>query len=317
MRPVLATGVPGYTDVLYVIQHPQGLAQFMIRHEGHGEFRSGLIPIAVGHPYPMTVEMGSLYPPAASPYFADWPAGEVEALKTRAWVQFDGKTVIHQKAPFYDAAPNWVSLGENPAGAELPFNGTITAPRRLAPPTPAGMLSVPADLGAWRLQVRLPLTSPQVGHPLLGSGTREHGNLLLVRAAADGRLTFSLDEWNHAYLQSPPVAAPDPGLHTLEIFAGPQVARQTLPADWNLAPAAVRASQFLLRVWLDGRPVWTARLDANLDSYTEVSLGANPQGFSTADSYFLGSLANLPYSPSEMQEFIETNVRLATAPGQP
>jgi hypothetical protein len=309
MRPVLATGVPGYTDVLYVIQHPQGLAQFMILHEGHGEFRSALIPIALGRAYPMVVEMGSLYPPADSPFFAGWPAGEVETLKTRARVEFAGQTVIHQKAPFYDSPPNWVSRGENPAGPGLPFTGAITSWRRLPPPSPAAAGSSPADLGAWRLQVKWPLSSPQIGHPLLGSGTREHGNLLLMQATPDGRLRFSLDEWNHAFLQSPALAAPVSGLHTIEIFAGPQVARQALPADWHLSAADVQAVRFLLRVWLDGQPIWTAQVDANLETYAEVSLGANPQGFSTADSYFLGSLANLPYSASEMQKFIETNVR--------
>jgi hypothetical protein len=310
--PLLATGLPGYTDVLYLIQHPQGLAQFMIQHEGHYEARSALLPVTLGRAYAIEADLGSLYPPIG-PYFRGWKDQDVETLKTRALVLLDGQAVIHQKMTFYDAPPNWVFLGKNPAGIDLPFAGEIRGGRRLPPGRPGSRTDL-ADVGVWRLQIGLPLREPEAGHPLLGSGTQGRGNLLLMQAAPDRRIRFSLDQWNFALTHSPTLPPPAPGVHRLEIFAGPQVARQTLPPDWHLPAAALQPSKNLLRVWLDGELVWTAEVTVNLDSYGEVALGNNPQGFSTANSYFLGSLANAPYSPVEMREFIEKNVR--QAPGR-
>ena len=309
VEPLLATGVPYYSDVLYVVQQPQGLAQFMIQHENHYEIHSGLIPVEVGHPYEVEADLGSLYPPVLDPYFRHWREPDVETLKTRALVRLNGETVIHQKLPFYDSPPNWVLLGKNPAGIDPPFPGQILEKHRRAPTGPGSRPGL-TENGVWRLQFGLPLAFPEVGHPILGSGTSQHGNLLLMQATTAGKITFGFDQWNVSMAHSPETFPLAPGSHILEIFVGPQVARQPQPASWHLDSRAVLRSKNLLRVWLDGRLAWTTEVTANLDSYGDVALGTNPQGFSTADSYFLGSLDNFPYSPGEMRQFVEKNLQL-------
>ena len=262
----------------------------------------------------MEADLGSLYPPALGPFFTGWEAREVETVKTRALVELDGRAVIHQKTQFYDSPPNWVFLGKNPAGTDSPFPGEIGGLRQLRPTRPnAG--SKPAELGVWRLEISLRRLGDLHAQPILGSGTQGHGNLLLMRATPDGELGFGLDQWNFSMATSPLLAAGSSGLHRLEIFVGPQVTRQTWPADWHLSPDRLRAAGKLLRVWLDGEPVWTTDVAVNLDTYDEVALGSNPQGFSTADSYFLGSLVNSPYSPEEMREFVAKNLRLTPPTG--
>jgi hypothetical protein len=315
IQPLLSTGVPYATDVLYAIQHPQGLVQFVISHRGYREYRSRLIPIQLGRPYPVEADLGTLYPPVLSPHFRAWTAPEIESLKTRALVRFAGEAVIHEKSQFFDSPPNWVFLGKNPAGLDPPFNGRISGVRRLPPDQP-GARPEGAEPGVWRLEFSLPLTLPQRGHPILGSGTQGHGNLLLMQVTPSGALRFSLDEWGLGLSQSAPLAV-SPGLHRLEIYAGPQVAAQAFPASWQLDSAAVARLKSLLRIWLDGALVWSAPISINLNSYDEVSIGSNPQGFSTADAYFLGSLDNFPYSSGEMQEFIARNLRPDATGGRP
>ena len=202
---------------------------------------------------------------------------DIDLLKDTARVRFDGEDVIYQKMDFFDAPPNWVYLGRNPAGTDPAFSGRIVEGRRPGARTPAA-LDPFGSIGIWRLEVGWSASSPSWGSPSPGlRRLRCHGNLLLIHvpAAPGPVIRFSQDQWGGAPGSSPPIKV-GPGLHSLEIFAGPQVARQKLPPSWQLSPASLEASAAVLRVWLDGKPVWTTPISANRDSYDRVVLGANP-----------------------------------------
>ena len=161
--------------------------------------------------------------------------------------------------------------------------------------------------GVWRLNVS-PFSHSPSGQPVLGSGFSNHGNLLFLTVLPDKTVRFELDQWGLGLSQSPRVKISRPGPHRLEIFVGPQAARLRLPDGWQADPAAMGRSAALLRVWVDGAPVWTAPLAINLDTYDWVTLGSNPQGFDTAAANFSGSLEAIPYSPEDMKKFIALNL---------
>jgi len=306
-EPLLATGTPGYKDILYAAQHPGGHIELIMYHEGFGGPRSPLLKIEYGKPYVIEVDMGSLYPPAAADFFPGWGDRPREILKTLARVTLDGREVIRTRQAFFDAPPSWVDFGSAPGRADnRPFSGRISAIERLPIRSDAtlGRFSEP---GVARLRLDLPAVD-QVGvYPVLGSGTSGAGNLLFLETLPDGTFRFGLDFWGHAVRYSPPLPRPPPATHTVEVFIGPQVARhlgQRLP---ELKPADLGTSADLIRVWIDGQPVWETPVVAHAESYDFVSPGTNTQGFSTATSSYPALIQPVPLADAEIREAILRN----------
>ncbi len=303
--PLLVTGTPNFTDGLWADQYPNGLLRLSLVHEGYGGFQSEMIPIQPGRPYEVEVDLGSLYPPQIHPWFRGWSETDIANLKTTARVLFDGREAIWARTKTYDSPPQWIFLGRNPAGGGQVFSGTISSVTRLPPRGPAA-LGLFSEAGVWRVRMALPAGPGR--YPLLASGVAGHGNLLLLDVEPDLRLRLGLDQWNGGLSQSPFLTLEPRDEHIIEIFAGPQLARHQPPEDWRLDPRRIAASAQTLRVWADGRPVWTTAVTLNLDSYNFVSLGSNPQGFSTATTFFVGDFHPMPYSLMEMKEFIARNL---------
>ena len=262
--PLVATGVPNYNDVFYVNQLPNGTAQFGVNHKGYGVVTSERFPIELGRSYEVEADLGSLYPPRRDPYFDGWEEREVDRLKTIAVAKLDGKNLLTQRIKFFDGPADWVYLGRNPAGDDEPFNGRILSPQRLAPPNRASLGTL-FEPGVWRLS--LTFRPSAAGQPVLGSGFSGHGNLLFVSVLPDQTVRFESDQWGLGLDRSPPIKLGSASPHLLEFFVGPQVARLKLPDGSQPEAGAMADSAGLLRVWLDGAPVWTDPLYVNLDSY--------------------------------------------------
>jgi len=309
LGPLLAMGVPNRMDILYVSQQPSGTMELSLSHEGYVSLRSPLLQVAPGRPHTFEVDMGSLYPPRFSPYFDDMDAADVEWLKTTGRILLDGKEVVAGRLAFYDAPPGRIYFGQNPEEDGSRLAAKVSDVHRLPPRDlhAPGALSEP---GIWRADIVVPWLAPDAWHPLLGSGVTGRGNLLVVSIPNPGKVRFGFDQWGSGMTQSPVVDFV-PGVHRLEIFVGPQVARQRFPAAWQIDAGALKASSSLMRLWWDGVPVWTAPIVVNKDSYGLVSLGSNPQGFSTADMVFPSAIEFKPYSLAEMKDFIARNLREA------
>jgi hypothetical protein len=312
---LLATGTPNYTDVVEAFQYPGGQVELSLMHEGYGTLRTGPFPIQPGREYRFEVDLGSLYPPRIHPYFRGWDEKDVEKIKTTGRVLMDGTEVVRGRVRFYDSPPNWVFEGRDPAGTNRTFAGRISDVERLPPrrPDAFGLFS---ETGVWRIQMEIPSEPVPGGYPVLGSGVAGHGNLLLLEVMTPKVFRFRLDQWGHSISSSPPMEAPGAGPHRVEIFVGPQVAIQKMPADWNIDPSRLKGSASLLRVWLDGSPVWDASVPYNQDSYDLVSIGSNPQGFSTARMLYVGTIRPQPYSDAEKRAFIERNLRETESAGR-
>lgn len=301
--PLMATGTPNKTDVLYVTQFPQGSMELSMVHEGQVGLRSGMLPFVAGRPYTFEVDMGSLYPPRVSPYFSGWDKKDVDRLKTNARVLIDGKEVIRGRVVFYESAPGHVHFGANPDEGDARFLGRITDIRRL----PAREAKGIPEPGIWRIDITVPWLAPYVAHPLLGSGVTGAGNLLIVDVPKPNQIRFALDQWGGQMTRSRALDVL-PGGHRIEVFVGPQVARQKWPAAWHLNAESMKKSGSMMNVWWDGALVWTTEIVVNRESYDLVSLGSNPQGFSTADMMFPSEIEFKPYSRDEMRNFILRNL---------
>lgn len=305
--PLLATGIPGYSDVLYSVQYPNGLVQLSIHHDGYGGYGSEMIPIQIGRPYDVEVDMGSLYPPRIDPWFRGYTAAKVETYKTTVRIQFDGKVVIHGRLGFYDAPPTWVHFGENPANIEPPFSGKISS-IALLPPRDFESLSLFDEIGIWRLQFEAPSPTAVYRYPMLASGVPGHGNLLLMEILPDRKFRFDIDQWGSGLSSSPTFTELKSGQHLLEIFAGPQVALHSFPPGSGINSGKVSSSSSRFNVWLDGVLVWTTSIESHRDSYGWVAIGSNPQGFSSAGSFFPTPVVSKPYSTQEMNAFVAENI---------
>ena len=308
IEPLLVTGTTDYADILYAAQYPGGLVELSIIHDRHGGPKTDLLKVEYGRAYEIEVDMGSFYPPKYHAYFHGWADVSIDKLKTTARVLFDGTEVLRTQMRFYDAAPFDIFFGKNPAGIDVPFSGRITAIQRL-PPRDLSALGLFTETGIWRLQVVFPFHVQGLGQPILASGVTGAGNLLLLEVVDRSHLWFGFDQWGASYSQSPPLEIKNPGPHQLEIFAGPQIVRQQWPGEWQIDAAALQASSSLLRVWLDGRLVWTTPIALHTGSYEFVSIGSNPQGFSTAAANFSGTLKRTLISREEIKEFLLRNLR--------
>lgn len=310
---LLTTGTFGSVDALYVTHHGNGQVSFSMVHQGHGGPGTDILNMEYGREYNIEVDMGSLYPPRMHPYFHGWDQTSVERLKNTGRVLLDGVEVLRANLRFYDAPPGSIRFGEDPIlGAPALFS-RIRSIQYLSPRNPAEF-ATSAENGLWRFQVEFPFHVQRLGQPVLGSGVAGRGNLLLLEVIAPHVLRFGYDQWGSGLTSSQPVEIAQAGPHSLEIFVGSQATRCPWPAEWRIDRADLARSARLLRVWLDGRLVWTVPILANADSYDLISIGSNPQGFSTAAMVFAGTLKRLPLQPDEMKELLTRNLRTAQSP---
>jgi hypothetical protein len=182
------------------------------------------------------------------------------------------------------------------------------------PPQDPGTLGLFAKAGVWRFQIEFSFNVPRLGQPLIASGVTSQGNLPLLEILDGQTIRFGFDRWGAGIAYSPALEITGSGPHRLDVFIGAQVVRLHFPAAWRIDSRNVPASARLLRAWLDGRPVWTTPILINADSYDLVSVGSNPQGFSTAAAFFSGTLKRVALAPEELHRFLEDNLRAPPPP---
>jgi hypothetical protein len=306
-EPLLAAGTPEFTDSLYVIEWPPGnQIELVGDHSGHGGPSSDVIPVTPGRVYSLWIDMGALYPPPSPPFSLDHRAAQTAYFKTRIRVEMDGRVVLDKAMASYHAPPWAVESGRNditmnPCGTR--FSGRILSATRLPPPEFVRR----EDNGIWRIRCVFPLERPNVSFPFLSSGRTGAGTLVHLDVLPGDRVRFGLDEWGIGGGASDAIKVAPQSEHVVGILIGPDASGVNWPRDWNVAPGPLGRLGHSLRIWLDGRLVWTARLRGPPAPPFEV--GANRQGFSTAQADYPGPIRSDPYLPGEAREFLERNLR--------
>jgi hypothetical protein len=136
-EPLIATGVNGQGDGLYLeygAEHP-GQIQFGHDHFGGGASLSAPVEIDRAAPHVLTILMGSLLPPASDPVYRSHP-GRL-ALKRVTRVTLDGRVVLHETAAEYAEAPSQtITVGLNLTGLSTSapvLTGRILEMQSMAP----------------------------------------------------------------------------------------------------------------------------------------------------------------------------------------
>lgn len=310
---LLATGTFGYLDELFVTQHPDGMVSFSVAHVGHTAIGTGPIKVDFDREHELDILIGSFFPAKEHPFFAQWPPADVIRARTTTRVLLDGVEIIDGNQAFFNAQPGRTYWGSNPWGEDRPFSGRIIQiePRPLPGPND---MQTSHEFGLWRFTWQVHPFSGQQPQPLLASGTSGAGNLLLLEHVAPNTICLALDEWGCGLTRSSPIVIDPDRLHTLEVFVGPQVAKQTLPPPWNIDPAALQQAAGQLKVWIDGTLVWDTAIRCNLQSYDFVATGKNPQGFSSAIATYIAILTKHPLLPDDRRDLLLRSLAPAENP---
>jgi hypothetical protein len=282
IEPLVVTGRSFLSDYLFVHYLGTNSVRFGLVHTSRGTFTGQPVTLQPGEVHTLRIDLGSLYPPAAHPYFDRLPPAEARLRQREVRVTLDGQVAFERELELYDSnslAPSIGSSGDRP-GLVRPFTGRILSWRRMPEAT---LQPAKAQYGPLRLALVLPPFAGRRSEPLVCTGETGRGDLVYVRYESADRISFGYDHWSMGGSISAPLAV-DPR------------ANQVVEVDFGaLAPAteeeeAGGAERGHLTVRLNGRPA----LDETAPFYpTEpytVSVGVNSIQASSAAAMFSGAL---------------------------
>jgi hypothetical protein len=192
------------------------------------------------------------------------PYSEYDGRNGRLRAQFDHLTFWDVPAVSFGTYPGKLTVGpeagtrSNRAG----FTGVIHGQQTIVMPE----LARPRMSG---VRVRITITPEMIDRsfPLLCTGRTKAGDILLLRAQRNGKLTFSYDHWGDALLSSPAV---------------PFTVGETRVIEFSV-PALTPAANPELLVKVDGATIWRQKAPAFAFDPKDIFLGANPIGGSTCE----------------------------------
>jgi hypothetical protein len=305
IEPLVTTGTPGYSDSVNIAQYPNQTVQFRFDHRGYGGPMSAYIPIDFTRAHHIEISMGSLYPPNEDAYFGGFSAGTARLLKSLAYVRLDGKVVMCTTASFYESPPWSRQIGSNKVSItefKRAFSGEIEDTGAISTECFLDELGADARAGILSFKVHFPERPPLSGLPLLGCGVQGDGNLVFAKSEGGSSYRIEMDDWGYGALAGKPFSATG-GEHKLQIVLGPLVVRSRRPAEHegigNISPIADR-----IVVRLDGEILGDFKVDHHLKQIGKLTIGANPQGFSTAIPKFDGAFEAFPLSDAEVQDLL-------------
>jgi hypothetical protein len=316
--PLLSAGNPNKTDILYVNQVNSQAAYFTLHHGGFGGVTSSLQQIDPLRAHSFEVDLGSFYPPVAHPYYDGWNPHDIKTVKTAARLVMDDKVILNTRLKSYDSPPSRIYFGSNPQGIDLPFTGTISSIEHLRPRAPVELKEF-SEKGWWKARLtfametilnEVRLEGKRIGQPLLGSGVSGAGNLLFLQVLEVNQVLLGLDQWGAGATTTPVLSLDTSKEYLIEIFVGPQIAKQIFPSEWNITQTALNASSKKINIWFNKELVWSTPILANLDSYDVANLGQNIQGFSSSRRDYVGKLENVTFSSDELREFMVRNLSI-------
>lgn len=314
-EPLLVTGSDQFSDFVFVRYLEHGLASFGMAHFGYPEAVGPAVPIEPGRAYQLTIDAGSLYPPAAHPFFAPFSRGETLLIRRNAVVSLDDRVVFKAKRDFNDASPGRVYVGKNPFApvyTKPEFSGTVADVARggLAP-----LLArrAAATHGPIVMDVMFPRRmtdhSPE---PLLVTGERERGDAMYVVYVDERHVRFGCDHWGWNGSLSEPVELDPLQPHRLEIWMGSLFPPAKDPRFAGVPAYLVNQLKGLARLKLDGREVFRAAGVFHDAAPATVDFGSNAIGLSSCRTGFSGEIQDYYRMPVP---FIEKSAASGPAAG--
>jgi hypothetical protein len=290
VEPLLATGRSFLADYLFVHYASATTVQFGLSHTSRDGVLSEPIAIAPGQPHTLRIDLGSLYPPSAHPYFDRLSPGEARLRATTVRVTCDGQVVLDRRMDLYDAVsaqPDIGHVADRPAFRH-PFSGRILGWRRVAnaPLSPAGPAYGPFLLRA----VLPPFTAPR-NEPLLSLGETGAGDLVYVRYQSPTAVSFGYDHWSLGGPVTPPIPIDPSATQLIEIDSA------ALDPAADDARGSGATGRGRLRISLNGAVVFSADAPYYRFAPGTVAVGVNAIQSSTAQPLFTGRLIEVERLP--------------------
>lgn len=282
-----------YGDAVVVRYVDDTHVQFSAFHVGRGGPVSEPIKIDYGAPHRLRIAIGSLYPPAGHPLFADWPPALVTRVHRRLKIELDGQTALQGNLANYDSVPSCILIGRSTLAPNVcgpVFTGEILARQHLGFDR-AEVAGFEQSGGPVRLTLRFPPRSGDEGLPLVATGNLGGGDLVFVQLLKGNRLRFGHDSFGAGAVFSPTSEYDPDRDQVVEVEMG------------SLYPpgSATDILRRRLRITLNGEPLIDTPRPFNPSSPDEVEFGFNTIRASTAIEYFPGAIRRIeridPYQP--------------------
>lgn len=294
LEPLVVTGRSFLSDYLFVHYLGPDSAQFGFEHTSRGVTLGEPVAFTPGVPHTLRIDLGSLYPPAAYPWFDHLAPELARRLQRTLRVTLDGRVVLSGQAEFYDATSRQPSIGTAAGrpGYSRPFSGRMLSWRILTDsPPPAPKI----EYGPLRVVLTLPTFSRVRADPLLCSGETGRGDLVYLRYPDARHVVFGHDHWGAGATESPPVEVDPRARQVVEIDCGALYPPPSGPG-WS-GPA--NRDRCLIR--LDGRVIWDVPAEFYPASPDEIEVGRNAIGASSSGPAFSGGLLSVGRLPATLE----------------
>lgn len=275
-EPILSVVCGGQRLTGYVAQLGGGLGQLITRDNSGYESASEALDLSRSPEHQLEVE-----PEGAG------VAGAHFCLSVR----LDGKQVLGHPKPPTPAAPSLIFTGldQNATpGVDVRFMGLISPPI-LVPNSDSSPNAVP--MSELHIVIRLPKGKLGRHEPLLTTGHTGAGDLIYLVYEDAGHIRVGVDHWGGYGGLSDPIPI-DYGLpHEMWLRSGALYPQSVTDPAWHgKTPLQQRELTSKIEVVIDGKTVFVAPTSAHPTAPSEVTVGQNNIGMSTADAGFSGRI---------------------------
>jgi hypothetical protein len=280
-EPLLATGAAGRGDLVFVTYLDADHVRFSHDHWGGALVTSPPVRIDYDGLHDLEIETSALRALAAP--------GPPPSAGLR--LRLDGTEVMRADSPFFTPGRGEAWLGENPLGAttcEPRFGGTIVQADWGG--IWDGEMDGKRDYGPVRFQLTLPERIAPEREPLLVTGRTGAADALLVAEVDAGHVRLVWDHWGVGVVSSGPIAVARGKPVWLEVEMGSLYPVESAAMSRALAPEEVARRRRQLRVTLNGAEVFRAEGAFHPAQASEVQVGLNQIGLSSAGRVFGGDL---------------------------
>ncbi|MDX2187411.1 MAG: hypothetical protein SFV32_10800 [Opitutaceae bacterium] len=192
-EPILMTGWEFYSDQLFVHYIDSKHIQFGFDHLSRGTKITPAIEIDYQKEHVLLVEMGSLYPPDAHPFFTGVSETSRSEVRNTLRLVFNGVVIHDSLQQFYDAAPESLRIGSTcyPKAYGTRFSGEVVQVQRRGVQFAR---EVPEDGEVLAFQISVAGNRPGIAEPLVSLGNSFDSDTFYLRHVGEGLIRFG---YNH------------------------------------------------------------------------------------------------------------------------
>jgi hypothetical protein len=303
--PLLVSGSGSARDVVFVTYESDSQVRIGYQHSGSGKVVSDPLEVKPGALQELLVSTGATMPPAASPLYAQDP--RLELLEGTVQVGLNGKPALFAVGAPHPSSLDGVLVGENPLGGEgisPRFQGTLVAVGRAAPLEGLEQYRLDPALarpgwggypGPLRMKVVFPDWTAGAGLPLVTTGQTLEGDFLFAECSPDNVGRIVQDHWGSRLVRSEPFDLSPGKEHTLVVSFGALYPPQESGAIRSDPALAMLRGRVV--VFLDGRRILSEAQLSHPTEPSQIKLGANFIGGSTARMVFGGKITDVVAAP--------------------